>query len=477
MNLEKLVNKKQVVAVICSQWGDTGKGKIVDYFSDWADVIARGTGGNNAGHTVVVKDEQRILHLLPSGIIHDSDGKINILGNGMAIDPKALCSELDELDRDGVSYDNLMISKDAHVILPYHIMEDRLKHQSQEKGGIGSTGRGIGPCYADKVSRRGIRIEDLFDKDRLARKIRKASEFYASQEKDVDEIVSCLNPFIERLKPFVRNTVAEIHGLYKQGKKILLEGAQGLLLSIEHGTDPFVTSSDCSLNGTVSGVGLPATVVDLPLSAVKFPFMTRVGAGPFPTELGGSDSEKYCAAGIEHNAVYELEQHAIPFTEKEGKIFYAHNHPNILDLMNSQDLFTQGIGIRLAAGEYGATTKRPRRIGWTDAVAAKYAVGINGGLMILTKADCLSGAERFRICYEYKNGDSSTTDFSRDEGFLRRVSPSCITYKGYDDISGVKEYKGLPLSLQKAIGDFEKFTGGKAVIISTGAERGSTIVR
>ena len=292
MPLDKLLKNVQTIAVICNQWGDTGKGKFSDYFaSQWADVTARGTGGNNAGHTVVVNGKEKIFHLIPAGVTNDSLGKTTILGNGMVIDLAVLSSELDDLDKEGVSYNNLLISRDANVIMPYHINRDKAKHQSQKKGGIGSTGRGIGPCYTDKVARRGIMINDLFNRDRLVKKINKVREFYLEQKIDTENIIEQLKPYAERIEPFVRDTVAEMHNFMRGGKKILLEGAQGLLLSIEHGTYPYVTSSDCSLNGTASGVGLSAKNIDLSLGIVKFPFMTRVGAGPFPTELGGCVAE------------------------------------------------------------------------------------------------------------------------------------------------------------------------------------------
>lgn len=483
-SLENLIKDKQTIAVICDQWGDTGKGKFSDYFADrWADVIARGTGGNNAGHTVVVNGKERIFHLVPTGIVYDNRGKINILGNGMVLDLKVLSEELDGLDKDGISYNNLMISEDAHVIMPYHIEGDRARNKSQKEGGIGSTGRGIGPCYADKIARRGIRVADLFDKDGLVKKINEAISFYPEQDINIEKIIYEVEPFFNGIKPFVKDTTKEMHRFLREGKKILLEGAQGLLLSIEHGTYPYVTSSDCSLNGTASGVGLSAKAIDLSLGLIKFPFMTRVGGGPFPTELSGIDSERYCSSD-EHTREYELKEYGIPYTTENGKIRYNHKHKKIIDMINSDDSFTQGIGIRLAAGEYGATTGRPRRIGWTDAVAAKYAVAINGPKIVLTKVDALAGAKGFRICYEYtsslNNRSFSYREFNRDCGFLRRVLPvyaGSSLYEGYSDISGEKDYYKLPPSLRKAIGDFESFTGGEVVIVSVGADREKTIVK
>src|SRR3989344_5316304 len=298
MGLDKLLKDVKTVAIVCNQWGDTGKGKFSDYFaSHWADVTARGTGGNNAGHTVVVNGNEKIFHLIPAGILNDSRGQVTILGNGMVIDLLVLSHEIEELEAERLTYNHLMISKDANVIMTYHIEIDRAKNQSQKHGGIGSTGRGIGPCYTDKIGRRGIFIEELFDRDKLSRKINAVKKKYSGQKLKInkDEIIESLMPLAERIKPFVTDTISEMHRFMREGKKILLEGAQGLLLSIEHGTYPYVTSSDCSLDGTASGVGLSAKTIDLPLGIVKFPFMTRVGAGPFPTELGGRESELYCA--------------------------------------------------------------------------------------------------------------------------------------------------------------------------------------
>jgi adenylosuccinate synthase len=267
-----------------------------------------------------------------------------------------------------------------------------------------------------------------------------------------------------------------MHRFVRENKRILLEGAQGLLLSIEHGTYPYVTSSDCSLNGTASGVGLSARMVDLPLGIVKFPFMTRVGAGPFPTEFGGSRSESYCAED-RHTKRDELMQYGIDHHVDGTEVRYDRKDPKILEMMNSDDPFIRGVGIRLVAGEYGATTGRPRRTGWTDAVVARYAVGINGPLMILTKSDALSGVESFGISYRYKDGDNTLENFPRDEKSLKRITPEYKSYKGYGDIRGVRDYEGLPDGLRRSIRDFESFTGGRVAVVSVGPDREETIVR
>jgi len=478
MLLEKLLTDVQVIAILCHQWGDTGKGKFSDYFaSRWADVIARGTGGNNAGHTVVQSGRQRIFQILPVGVVYDGQGKTTILGSGMVLDLEVLGRELNLLHQDSLSWDHLMISRDAHVIMPYHLARDRAVNQPLDGGGIGSTGKGIGPCYADKIARRGIRVGDLFDRDTLARKIIRALSFYPELSLDPEGILAELRPLAETIKPLVRNTTAEIHRLYREGKKILLEGAQGLLLSIEHGTYPFVTSSDPSLNGAASGVGLPASAVDLPLGMVKFPFMTRVGGGPFPTEVGSARSEEYCR-DEQATVIRELERFKIPHRMEEGRPVYDHRHREIRRMMNATDPFQQSIGLRLAAGEYGAVTGRPRRIGWCDAVAARYAARINGvSRIILTKPDTCAGLDRFQICCGYQIGGEVRTDFPRDEKMLRKVIPEYCTYEGYDEIGSIRIYNDLPESLRTAVSDLEEFTACSVAVVSVGPEADETIIR
>ena len=478
MPLNTLLTDVQVIAILCHQWGDTGKGKFSDYFaSRWADVIARGTGGNNAGHTVVHGGRQRIFQSLPAGIAYDGQGKITIMGSGMVLDLEVLGRELDLLRRDGLTWDHLMISRDAHVIMPYHVARDRAVNRSQSGGGIGSTGKGIGPCYADKIARRGVRVSDLFDRDLLARRIETALSFYPGLSLDPDQILAGLEPLAGRIKPLVRDTTAEIHRLYREGKKILLEGAQGLLLSVEHGTYPYVTSSDPSLNGAAGGVGLPAAAVDLPLGVVKFPFMTRVGGGPFPTELGGARSEKHC--GDESVTLREeLERFGIPCRMEGDRPRYDHEEERIRRLMNDDDPFVQGVGLRLAAGEYGAVTGRPRRTGWCDAVAARYAARINGvSRIILTKPDACAGLDRFRICYGYRIGEEVRTDFPRDAGALRKADPQYREYEGYGRIGSIRAYQELPQSLRTAVSDLETFSDTSAAIISVGPEAEQTIIK
>ena len=442
--LETLLNDVQTAAVLCNQFGDSGKGKVIHALAPWADVIARGTGGNNAGHTLILNGQEMVFHLIPSGIVYDHEGKINIMGNGMVIDLEELCKELDQLDTRKISYNNLMISQDAHVIMPYHISQDQQKNQSLAQGGIGSTGKGIGPCYTDKIARRGIMIGDLYDVDRLVKKIKKAELFYPEQKIDdgaIDDFIQKIKPLAARIKPFVRDTIQEMHQFYNQGKKILLEGAQGLLLSIEYGTYPYVTSSDCSLNGTAAGVGLSARAVDLPLGLVKFPFMTRVGGGPFPTELGGRDQEEYCQQ---------------PGRTLESEL-------QLYEISSTR--------------EFNLESNQVRRIGWVDTVSARYATGINGPNFVLTKVDCVADTGHFNVCYGYNTNGTISPLFSRDSEALRGVSPEYKQYEGYSDLRDLTSYDKFPQSVRKAITEFEWFTKGKVVMLSTGPKDNQIIVK
>jgi len=477
-NITGLLNGVQSVAVVCNQWGDTGKGKFSDIVSEWADVIARGTGGANAGHTVVVGDQKRVFHLIPAGIIYDSQGKINMLGNGMVIDLNCLCDELNTLDREKLSYNNLMISEDAHVTLPHHLIRDK-SNSTQKDGGIGSTGRGIGPTYMDKIGRKGIVVRDLFNQDTLVCKLNKLSKEYPELDFNNDDIISSLRPYADRIKPFVRDTVYEMHNFMRQGKKIALEGAQGLLLSIELGTYPYVTASDCSINGTATGVGLSAKMIDKVFGIVKFPFMTRVGAGPFPTEFGGSVSENYCAAGLEHDVKFELSKFSIPFESRgSGVPKYDHKHKNIIELINSSDPFEKSVGIRLAGEEYGATTGRPRRTGWTDLVALKYSVGVNGADIILTKVDVLEGASEIKLANSYEINGTLSDRFSRDSDILKKCIPLYRSFNGFNEkLSDIKSYARLPPGLRESIAYTERFTGGRVQIVSTGPDRNEYILK
>jgi adenylosuccinate synthase len=519
MNLDDLVEGKQVIAVTCNQWGDSGKGKIVDFFASWADLIVRGTGGDNAGHTIVLNDDKVIIHLIPSGILYDKQGKINIIGNGTVINPQILVKEMNMLDKANYSYDNLLISGEASLIMPYHIILDQVKDRLKGKKKIGTTERGIGPSYTEKVFRDGIKINDLFNKQafrkklelNLKKEIRTLKQVYGLTEKELKEILSgekfekgiyfnngdfdldaIIGKYAEygaKFKRHVADTKLVVHESFLAGKKILLEGAQGLLLSVEHGTYPFVTSSDCSVNGLASGVGLPASEIDLSLGLVKTPYMTRVGNGPFPSEFGSRESEAYCATGI--TVKDELNKHGIPFKEVNGEVKYDSRHPKIIELMNSDNELEKGIGVRLAGGEYGATTGRPRRTGWLDLIALKYAVGINGRHIITTKSDVADPLTEIKLCVGYtfdgapvfynglelKKGDLIDF-FPTNSDILYQCKPVYQKLRGWKiNTSNLTEFASLPEPMKAMIDFIEDFAGCKIAIVSTGPDRKQTIIR
>ena len=484
MTIEQLFNEAQVIAFLCNQYGDTGKGKFANAAAQWADVNARGTGGDNAGHTFYLEDGREvILHVVPVGIEYDSIGKTSVLGQGMVINPKSLVAELDILDQLKLSYNNLMISQDAHVITPFHVALDKAKNQSLENGGIGSTGKGIGPCYEDKIGRRGIRIGDLLNVDVLAKKVKKlADERYSSLGLNVDEVIAELSQHNTRLKPFVMDTTTEMQSFHRRGMKISLEGAQGLLLSSEFGTYPYNTSSDCSLNGTASGVGLSAKAVDKSFGLVKFPVMSRVGGGPFTTEICGKVGEAYCKEKG-RNIISELKESDFLFDEKTGKCDYnlPQNKYKMEEMLHSPDQLTVAAGLRLQAGEFGATTGRLRRLGWIDAVAGRYAVNVNGPLMILTKADAFAGLAYIKMATSYvtkyaeDNSPVYTQEFNRDLEFLNKAKPSYRTYEGYESLKGINNREDLPEGLSTAIKDFEEITRGRVVAVSVGPKKDETL--
>lgn len=476
----------QVAVVYCTQWGDTGKGKVVDVIAAcWADIIARGTGGPNAGHTVVFGGKWFIFHSLPSSITLDGQGKVSVIGNGTVNDLQGLVKELDGLAAAGLSHNNLFISEEANLILPIHKLLDK-GNVSLVKGSIGSTGRGIGPCYADKIARRGVQFRDLFDDGVLAGRLRKLARYYGpylplfdmTAKSFVDEYLALARRYRDRVKDMVTDTRKIIHDGLRNGKRLLVEGAQGTLLSIEHGTRLFQTASDCSLNGLCSGVGISAYMVDVPIGIVKFPVMTRVGGGPFPTEFGSEKSERYCAEddGKKNVVKAELLFYGVPFKEVDGEIRYDRNHQAIIKLKNSTDEFTRGVGMRLGGFEYGATTKRPRRTGWTDLVALRYALEVNGSPnVVLTKVDMAEGLEHLRLCTAYENlPDGFTTDSDK----LYCAKPLYQQFAGpFEDLGAAKTYEQLPLQLRKAIEFTEQYAGAKVLAVSNGPDREQTIVK
>ncbi len=496
MNLEKLLNKVAwILAVVCNQWGDTGKGKFIDYFASWADVVARGTGGANAGHTVKTGNIEFISHLIPSGILHDKNGKINVIGSGTVLDPRILCEELAQLRENGLRYDHLMIALNAKLVLPQHLLLDRIKESDSGRVKIGTTGRGIGPCYTDHYARTGLIMNDLLNKDvfvkKLERNLREKVRILKTYDPelvekimshehlengiyydpadiiDVDAIVEkYCNVYGKELEGMIRDT-DEFMQRSAGKKRILLEGAQGLLLSIDYGSFPYVTSSDPSVRGLAKGVGLSEKQVDLTLGIVKAFYMTRVGGGPFPTEMGGAKSEEWCNGDGNRNF-----ENSLPVT------------------VNDRDEFHQGIAIRIAGNEYGATTGRPRRTGWLDLPLLRYAIGINGPDVILTKLDVLSGCERIKLCRAYryegpdyrlgektiKTGDVFETAIPQTE-VLQFCRPIYTEFGGWQqDIRGAKTLEGLPDRLKEILDYVKKETGIVPRILSVGPDREETIV-
>jgi len=418
--------------VLGAQWGDEGKGKVVDLSTVDADVIVRSSGGHNAGHTVVVGDTKYILHLIPSGIIHKD--KINIIGNGVVIAPDALIEEMEGLKKQGISFDEgrFFISKRAHVILPYHKTIDILREELKGKKKIGTTGRGIGPTYADKAARTGIRICDLYDpevfREKLEQNVREVNflleHLYKHDKMDADKIYDQFMEYAEVMKPYVTETAYLVNKLYDEGKKIMMEGAQGVLLDVDFGTFPYVTSSNSSAGGACTGTGLSPRKIDNVMGVMKA-YTTRVGGGPFPTELLGQTGEDLRAAGH----------------------------------------------------EYGATTGRPRRCGWLDLVAMKFAVVINGiNSIALTKLDVLSGMEKIKVCTGYKYGDKILNQFPPELKILEECEPIYTEMDGWtEDITSVKSYDELPVNARKYVQYVSDYLGVNYSLISLGTERGQTI--
>lgn len=494
----KLAGKASTVAVVCNQWGDTGKGKFVDLLGEWAEVIARGTGGANAGHTVRVGEKKYIFHLVPSGILYDAKGTWNIIGGGTAFDPRAMVEELGILDREGLSYTHLLIAQNARLVLPQHILLDRVQESAAKQGKIGTTGRGIGPVYADYYARMGLCVNDLLNKDsfrkKLERNLREKLRLLRSYDPAVireilhhphleqgrfweareflnsEAIIEAYTAYGRRLEGMIRETDVFVREAHAKKQRILLEGAQGNLLSVDIGTYPFVTSSDCSLRGLAQGVGLRERDVDLCLGIVRGFYMTRVGEGPFPTELGGAQSAVWCAtAGI-------------------TKVTEAAQFPHAS--LDDQDSFSQGIGLRMAGDEYGATTGRPRRTGWLDLPLLRYCLAYSGPEVIFTKLDVLDTAKEICICteYVYKGPEYrlGATLFQKgmkirtavaDPEILAYCVPVYRCFPGWHtSISGVRDYAALPRALKDLTSFVEKEVGVRVRVLSVGPDRGQTIV-
>jgi len=417
------------LVVLGAQWGDEGKGKIVDLLTPHFSIVGRYQGGHNAGHTVYVNGKKFILRLIPSGILHA--GVTCVIGNGVVIDPQALFAEIDELTRAGVDVgDRILISDKAHLILPYHRDLDLLSEARRGERKIGTTSRGIGPAYEDKIARRGIRVGDLADPQGLEQNIRDnvtaRNRLVQDNTMDWRPVLGELLKHAARMRPMVRDVSVLLTSEMKAGKSILFEGAQGTLLDIDHGTYPFVTSSNASVGGVCTGLGIPPKAIGQVLGVVKA-YTTRVGEGPFPTELSGE----------------------------------------------------MGNRLRESGSEYGAVTGRPRRCGWFDAVAVRYAARINGldGLA-LTKLDVLDGLGEISICTSYRCGDKTLTDFPSDVRQLAMCEPVYETMPGWTaPTAGVREFDRLPETARKYIARLEEVSGVRSAIVSTGSERNDTILR
>jgi adenylosuccinate synthase len=420
------------IVLVGAQWGDEGKGKATDLLGDRVDYVVRYQGGNNAGHTVVIGDKKFALHLLPSGIL--TPGVIPVIGNGVVIDLAVLIKELDGLIEKGVDVSKLKISANAHIITPYHVTIDKVSERFLGKRAIGTTGRGIGPTYGDKVGRLGIRVQDLFDESILRQKIEAAltqknqllSKVYNRAGIKAEEVVRELLSFTDRIRPMVSDTALELHKALEAGKTVLLEGGQGTLLDVDHGTYPFVTSSSPIAGGATIGSGIGPTKIDSVIGILKA-YTTRVGAGPFPTELFDQWGE---------------------FLREKGF-------------------------------EFGTTTGRERRCGWFDAPVAKFATRINGLTDIfLTKLDVLTGIKEIPVCVAYDVDGVRMEEIPVSQSDFHHAKPIYETFPGWDeDITGAKTFDELPKNAQDYVLALEKLSGTRISAIGVGPDRNATIVR
>ena len=409
-----------VVVVVGGAFGDEGKGKIVDFLADKADIIARATGGNNAGHTVVVGDKTFKFHLLPSGTIHP--GKLSICGNGMVIYPPQIIKEIDGLEEQGfrLTDRNLLISSAAHVITEAQIETDKKTGKK-----VGTTGRGIGPCYMAKIERAGMRMAEFAKLD---------------------------TPEASKLGPFVRDTYPILNTAIDAGKNVLVEGAQGTMLDIDHGTYPYVTSSNSTAGGACTGLGIGPTKIDEIIGLVKA-YTTRVGRGPFPTELGTDEQTM-------------SEEKGAPLTGGD------------IERANGGDEYSLGKVLRKRGAEYGTTTGRARRTGWFDGVVARYARMINGLTSIaVTKLDCFSDLKEIRLCKAYEVDGEKTSYYPTELDRLERAKPVYETMKGWAcDISDVTDFGQLPDEAKAYVKRIEELTGAPISILSTGPQRSKTMI-
>lgn len=421
------------VVVVGAQWGDEGKGKIVDLLTEYVDAVARYQGGNNAGHTVVIKGEKFILHSIPSGILHE--GKKCIVGCGVVIDPGSLIDEIIELEKRGVKFDgNLFLSMNAHLIMPYHRAIDRESERARGEKKIGTTGKGVGPAYVDKAARVGIRIVDLLDREifrekvgiNLEEKNKILSRIYNSEEFNIEDIVSMYMGYADKLKPYITDTALLLNRLIDEGKSILFEGAQGTMLDVDHGTYPYITSSNCTAGGACTGTGVSPLKIGGVIGITKA-YVTRVGGGPLPTEL----------------------------------------------------LDEVGEGLRSRGKEYGATTGRPRRCGWFDTIAMKYAIRVNGlSTLSVMKLDVLDECDNINICtgYQYKNG--ILKDFPYEIKVIEQCKPIYKEMRGWKKSTlGIRKFEDLPLEAKDYLNRLSDIIEIDFSIISTGPGRDETIIK
>ena len=417
------------LAVLGAQWGDEGKGKIVDLLTPRFDIVARYQGGHNAGHTVYVDGRKFVLRLIPSGILHP--GITCVIGNGVVVDLHALFGEVDELARAGIEVGaRLIVSDKAHLILPYHRDLDLLSEARRGERKIGTTSRGIGPAYEDKIARRGIRVGDLVDRAALEQNIRDnvlaRNRLVHDSTMDYQQVLADLVALGTRLRPWVRDVSLMLDAAMREGRSVLFEGAQGTLLDIDHGTYPFVTSSNASVGGICTGLGVGPRAISRVLGVAKA-YTTRVGEGPLPTELSGE----------------------------------------------------MGARLRDSGNEYGAVTGRPRRCGWYDAVAVRYAVRINGlDALAVTKLDVLDGLDPIDICTAYRCENRTLADFPSDVAQLARCEPVYESMPGWSaPTRGARRLSDLPENARRYVARLEEISGVPAAIVSTGSERDDTILR
>ncbi|MCD6542681.1 MAG: adenylosuccinate synthase [Thermoplasmata archaeon] len=417
-----------VRAVIGTQWGDEGKGKVVDFLCEDADYVVRFQGGSNAGHTIKVGDEKYKFHLLPSGVVR---GKTCVIGNGVVVDPEVFLEEIDSLRKRGIE-PRIMVSDRANVIMPYHKILDGAEEAYLGKKRIGTTKRGIGPCYSDKIARKGIRVADLLDENLLRDKLEsilpikeKLAEIYGVRfDFDVDELVEKYTEYGRKMEPYITDTIAELNRAIREGKNILLEGAQGVMLDVDFGTYPYTTSSNTISGGACTGSGIPPKCIDEVIGVVKA-YTTRVGMGPLPTELKD-----------------EIGKH-----------------------------------LQERGGEFGTTTGRARRCGWLDLVVLKHSITISGvDKIALTKLDVLDGLREIKVCVGYEYDGRIMDTVPSNIRILENVKPVYEKLDGWKSVSGATTFENLPREAKNYIKFIEEFLDTEVFLVSTGAEREKTII-